>query len=309
MKLLKKILKITLFLLSPFIIFGLILSILIFLTLPELEKERYFGGKKSDHFDVRGEGLMYPTFSWCDDDKARGIEDCQKSLRLYDVKSQIPILLIKEKDFKPERSMIVRVKDPKNNWYLFGRIIALPNETIKLNGGYVYINNALIDEPYVWKRGTTYGDRTTLNNCSELKLKDNQVFVMGDNRIISMPFDSRGELGVVSIDNITHYLPLKYQKDYYEKRWQELGNKETKKIDLSSEELTEKFVEIINNLRLKKGLSPITSNQNLINAAKLKAKNVVEKKDYRNNNDTSEELEITNAFSLGGEKEDRKSVV
>lgn len=299
MRLLKRIIKIILFLASPFIFLGLILSLLLYFGSDEFDKVRWFGGKKSDHFDVREEGFMYPTFSWCDDEKANGLENCQKTVEKDEgVKSQIPILFKKEEKFTPERGMIVRVKDPKNNWFIFGRIVALPNETIKLNGGYVYINNAPINEPYVWKRGVTYGN-SNLNNCKELKLGKNQVFVMGDNRILSKYFDSRGKLGTVFVDNITHYLPLKYQK-IYEKRWSELGNKEIKKINFSNQELTKKFEDVINKIRSKKGLSPIEGSNILINAAQLRAKNIVKNRDY-NYQKFSDELTLSNAFSLGGE--------
>ena len=274
-----------------FLMFFLVLLfyLSIYLFGNDLTKYRYLRFKKAEHFDVRKYGFMYPTFSWCDDKKALGIENCQK----IDVnEALIPILLEKDKDFKPERGMIVRIKDVKQNNFLILRIIALPDETIKLNNGYVYINNALIDEPYVWKRGITYGGEN-LKNCEELKLGKNQVFVMGDNRIISYFYDSRNNLGPVLIENITHYLPLKFQKEIYKKRWDELANKEVKKVEYSNYELNQKLIEKINEIRKDKKLQEVTIDNGLLKYAQMIAENLIKE------NLDIDKTEIKAPFSYG----------
>ncbi|MFB9754782.1 signal peptidase I [Paenibacillus hodogayensis] len=65
------------------------------------------------------------------------------------------------------------------------RVIALPGETIKVQGDTVYINGQPLDEPYLKEvieqakqAGRTYNDL----NAPELKVPEGHVFVMGDNR-------------------------------------------------------------------------------------------------------------------------------
>lgn len=62
------------------------------------------------------------------------------------------------------------------------RIIALPNEVISIKGNQVYINDQLIDEEYA------YYSKSSEDNLI-LTLKENEYFVMGDNRCDSL--DSR----------------------------------------------------------------------------------------------------------------------
>lgn len=84
------------------------------------------------------------------------------------------------------------------------RVIGLPGETIKFEGGQVYIDGKLIEESYI-------GDNLTDSLISypslvegfvksdEYKLKDDQYFIMGDNRENSE--DSR-EFGPITKKNI-----------------------------------------------------------------------------------------------------------
>ncbi len=76
------------------------------------------------------------------------------------------------------------------------RVIGLPNEVIKVKGNQVYINNQLLDEKYA------YYSRSSEDNL-RLVLKDNEYFVMGDNRCDSI--DSR-MLGAVPREIITDVL-------------------------------------------------------------------------------------------------------
>jgi signal peptidase I len=75
---------------------------------------------------------------------------------------------------------------------LIKRVIGLPGETIQVKNNHVYINGKMLAEPYL-----TFSKQTS--TVPLIKIPDNQLFVMGDNRENSM--DSR-ELGTIPINQI-----------------------------------------------------------------------------------------------------------
>ncbi|MDO5716552.1 MAG: signal peptidase I [Tissierellia bacterium] len=82
---------------------------------------------------------------------------------------------------------IVVIKDKvqtMNNYYV-KRIIAMPGDTIKIYAGNVYLNGSLLQEPYIYS--TEFGTQGDL----EVTLKEDEYFVMGDNRKWGASRDSR----------------------------------------------------------------------------------------------------------------------
>jgi signal peptidase I len=77
----------------------------------------------------------------------------------------------------PGRNFILKFFDPGK--YFIKRVIGLPNETVDINGSAVTITNAehpdgfVLNEPYV---------KNLSSNIAHFELKDDEYFVMGDNR-------------------------------------------------------------------------------------------------------------------------------
>ena len=77
---------------------------------------------------------------------------------------------------------------------LIKRIVALPGDTITIEGGRVYVNDIMLEEPYIH-------DNETAGYIDHLRIPEGDVFVMGDNRSVSI--DSRdSRIGCVRIKMI-----------------------------------------------------------------------------------------------------------
>ncbi len=78
---------------------------------------------------------------------------------------------------EPQRGDIVAYRLPNEpGSYFAKRVIGLPGETITIQGGYVYINGELFEEPYLTDTGITFSD-------GSWEIPVNSYFVMGDNRM------------------------------------------------------------------------------------------------------------------------------
>jgi len=100
-------------------------------------------------------------------------------------------ILLKKIFFKyvPNRFDIVKVNLGKLSY--IKRVIGLPNENLKLNNNMVYINNNVLAEKYEFIK-TEY-------SSLEISLGEQEIFLMGDNRIDST--DSR-KLGPFKLHDV-----------------------------------------------------------------------------------------------------------
>jgi signal peptidase I len=75
---------------------------------------------------------------------------------------------------------------------LIKRVIALSRDTIEIKDCKVFVNSALVDEPYLNKEDVAQvsaADRCRVSDLAKQTIPEDKIFVMGDNRPES--FDSR----------------------------------------------------------------------------------------------------------------------
>ncbi|PAV28786.1 signal peptidase I [Virgibacillus profundi] len=94
---------------------------------------------------------------------------------------------------EPERGDIVIIKRPFKNYVK--RVIALPGETIEINGSELYIDGEKYKQNFLNEEAE---QRT--GNFGPIQVPEDSYFVMGDNRAISK--DSRNGLGFILEDEI-----------------------------------------------------------------------------------------------------------
>ncbi len=114
-----------------------------------------------------------------------------KGIKFYLVPSESMSPTLKKSDYiagftispsEVERfDVVIFSSGAKKDDFYVKRVIGLPGETVSIFNGYVYINGKLLDDPFVKYRST--------DNFGPVKVQDDGLFVLGDNRVNS--FDSR----------------------------------------------------------------------------------------------------------------------
>ncbi|GIQ68668.1 signal peptidase I [Xylanibacillus composti] len=105
---------------------------------------------------------------------------------------------------EPRRGEVIVFHAPEHKDFI-KRIIALPGETVQVDGDRIYINGQLLDEPYIEEeiaKAKANGMRyNRLADFSPTEVPEGTVFVLGDNRPNSK--DSRfGDVGFIAYDQI-----------------------------------------------------------------------------------------------------------
>ncbi|MCL5676140.1 MAG: signal peptidase I [Patescibacteria group bacterium] len=109
--------------------------------------------------------------------------------------------------FSPSRGDVIILLAPKNHELDYiKRIIALPGEKVMVKNGRVYINDSLLNEPYLSQTVMTYAG-AFLHETQDFTVPDKEYIVMGDNREHSS--DSR-EWGTVKRNEIIGKAWLRY---------------------------------------------------------------------------------------------------
>lgn len=93
------------------------------------------------------------------------------------------------------RGDVVSVRIPSGEYYV-KRIIAMEGDVIDLRDGVVYLNDELLFEPYLDGQVTDESEGVVRYPYT---LQEGQIFVMGDNREVSMDSRSFGAIGVRQI--------------------------------------------------------------------------------------------------------------
>ncbi len=154
------------------------------------------------------------------------------------------------------------------------RVVAVAGDTLELRDGIFYLNGEPQKEPYVARARSTFG-QTFLQECQQVTVPDNSVFIMGDNRTGSR--DSR-DVGFFNIDDIKSVYPFTKQAENLSQNWHDTTNdlEESARIKLNKEE----YVEKLNQKREEEGLKPLKYNEKLELSAEKRGAKILEFNDF-----------------------------
>lgn len=103
----------------------------------------------------------------------------------------------------PDRFDIIVLKVPEEADELIKRVVALPGETIEIKNSKIYINDEVIEDPYGY--GNTY-------SIDKLELGDDEYYVLGDNRGVSLDSRVFGKIMKNEIKGTTNFIMYPFNK-------------------------------------------------------------------------------------------------
>ncbi len=104
------------------------------------------------------------------------------------------ILILNKMDTNYERFDIVVLDKSILGTPVIKRVVALPGETLYILEGNLFINDELINDPY---------NSFEMLDMDAITLKDDEYFVLGDNRAVSQDSRSFGPVSKSDIEGIT----------------------------------------------------------------------------------------------------------
>jgi uncharacterized protein YkwD len=123
----------------------------------------------------------------------------------------------------------------------------------------------MLEEPYIKDPRSTFGGKY-LADCQPITIPEEKVFVMGDNRKVSM--DSR-DIGLIDKEDIEFYLPYEEQLQTASSKWRDASQDEN--YALQTEFNQDKYIAMLNQKRQELGLQKLKYQPKLTETARKRA--------------------------------------